>query len=129
MNAVIVLVAATFLAASCSRGEPDKQVPAASPRPGKDPEAAKRLIAEGATVIDVRSPEEFQDGHLPNATNIPVDEVERRLADVDKLTGGDRAKPVVVYCARGSRAAKAKATLDGAGYQRVVNGGGLDDLQ
>ena len=129
MNAVIALLAALFLAASCSRGEPEKQAPPTAPRPGKDPAAAKRMIAEGATVIDVRSPDEFQSGHLPNAVNIPVDEFDQRLAEVDKLVGGDHGKAVVVYCARGSRAARAKATLDGAGYQRVVNGGGLDDLQ
>lgn len=129
MTTVLVLLAASFLAASCSRGEPEKQAPTTASKPSKDPEAAKRMIAEGATVIDVRSPEEFQGGHLPNATNIPVDEFEKRLGDVEKLTGGDRAKPVVVYCAKGGRAAKAKQVLDGAGYQRVVNGGGLDDLQ
>lgn len=128
LTALIAVVAALFLAASCSRGE-DKPAPPPAPRPSKDPEAAKRLIAEGATVIDVRTPGEFQGGHLPSAVNIPVDEVERRLAEVEKLTGGDHAKPVVVYCAKGSRAAKAKQVLEGAGFQRVVNGGGLDDLE
>jgi rhodanese-related sulfurtransferase len=129
MNVVIVLLATIFLAFSCSRGEPDKQAPPATPRPSKDPEAAKRLIGEGATVIDVRSADEFQSGHLPDAVNIPVDEVGGRLAEVDKLVAGDKAKPVVVYCAKGGRAAKAKQVLEEAGYERVVNGGGLDDLE
>ena len=80
-------------------------------------------------MIDVRTPAEFKGGHVPNATNIPVDEVERRLAEVDKLTGGDRAKPVVLYCGKGGRAAKAKQVLESAGYERVINGGGFDDLQ
>lgn len=131
MNVLVPLLATLSLAAGCSRSEPEKQAPPppTAPRPAKDPETAKRMIGEGATVIDVRSPEEFQSGHLPSAVNIPVDEFAGRLAEVDKLVGGDRGKPVVVYCAKGSRAAKAKQVLDGAGYQRVVNGGGLDDLQ
>ena len=129
MNALIVLLAAIFLAASCTRSEPEKQAPPAAPKPAKDPDAANQLIADGAVVIDVRTAEGYQAGHLPNAVNIPVDEVESRLADADKLVGGDHAKPVVVYCAKGGRAAKAKQVLENAGYQRVVNGGGLDDLQ
>jgi len=48
---------------------------------------------------------------------------------VDKLVGGDKTKPVVVYCARGGRAQKAKDQLDAAGYTHVVNGGGYDDLR
>ena len=125
---LLVLVASVGLAVGCSRSEPEQQPQRAAQRV-QDPEAAKRLIGQGAVVIDVRSPGEYEGGHVANATNIPVDEVERRLAEVEKLTGGDRTKPVVVYCGKGSRAAKAKQILDAAGYTGVVNGGGLDDLQ
>ena len=81
MSSVIVLLATIFLVASCSRGEDDKPAPPTAPRPAKDPETAKREIAAGATVIDVRSPDEYAGGHLPNATNIPVDEVEKAEAN------------------------------------------------
>lgn len=121
-----------FLAAAsgCSRSEPPPSpTPAAPVKASKDPAAAKKLIAAGAVVLDVRTADEFAEGHLPQATNIPVDTVAQRVAEVDKLVGGDKAHPVVVYCAAGSRAAKAKQTLDAAGYSHVVNGGGLDDLQ
>ena len=104
---------------------------AAKPAPSaaKDPAAAKKLIGEGAVVIDVRTPDEFAEGHLPQATNIPVAELPQRLAEVDALVKGNKAQPVVVYCAAGARAGKAKQALDGAGYSQVVNGGGRDDLQ
>jgi len=95
----------------------------------KDPAAARALIAKGATVIDVRTTEEFADGHVPSATNIPVQSFGAHLGDVDKLVGGDKTKPVVLYCGVGARAAKAKTALEAAGYTNVVNGGGLDDLQ
>jgi rhodanese-related sulfurtransferase len=92
----------------------------------KDPTAAKQLIAQGATVLDVRNPDEYAGGHLPQATNLPINSLD--VAAVDKLTGGDKSKPVVVYCAKGGRAQKAKDKLEAAGYTHVVNGGGYDDL-
>ena len=45
-----------------------------------------------------------------------------------QLVGGDKAKPVVVYCASGARSRKAQQQLEAAGYTNVVNGGGYDDL-
>jgi len=95
----------------------------------KDPATARSLIASGATVLDVRTPEEFAGGHVASATNLPVDDVTARMAEVDKLVAGDKTKPVVVYCARGGRAQKAKETLEAAGYTHVVNGGGYSDLK
>jgi phage shock protein E len=123
---LITLLAALALA-SCSRNEPvvDRSPTAST---AKDPAAAKKMIEAGAVIVDVRTAEEFSDGHLPNAVNVPVQELPNRLAEVEKLVGGDRDKPIVVYCAAGGRAAKAKAQLDAAGYTRVINGGGYDDL-
>lgn len=105
------------------RAEPVQVAP-----PSKDPVTARALIASGAVVIDVRTADEFADRHLANAVNLPVDELSGRLAELDRLVGGDRTRPVVVYCSAGKRAARAKAQLEAAGYTRVVNGGGLDDL-
>jgi phage shock protein E len=93
----------------------------------KDPAQAKQLIANGATVLDVRTPDEYKDGHLEQATNLPIQGFD--VGAVDKLVGGDKTKPVVVYCAKGGRAQKAKDALDAAGYTHVVNGGGYDDLR
>ena len=94
-----------------------------------DSAVARDLIDKGAVVLDVRTTDEFKDDHLEKAVNIPVQDFSKRIAEVDKLTGGDKSKPIVVYCGAGARAAKAKEQLDAAGYKVVVNGGGLDDLQ
>lgn len=102
------------------------------PKPGAnriDPAAARDLIDKGAVVLDVRTTEEYAEDHLPSSVNIPVQDFAARIAEVEKLTGGDKTKPIVVHCGSGARAAKAKAQLDAAGYTTVVNGGGLDDLQ
>ncbi len=116
----------------CSSSKEDKPSPSptattTAPKP-KDPAAARALIAKGATVIDVRTTGEFEEVHLPQATNIPIDDLGGRLAEVDALVGGDKTKPVVVYCASGGRSRKAQQQLEAAGYTQVVNGGGYDDL-
>jgi|PlaIllAssembly_1097288.scaffolds.fasta_scaffold151364_1 phage shock protein E len=120
--------------AACSKSDPPaKSQPATAaaatmPSAGKDPAAAKKLLAEGVVVVDVRTPGEFSGGHVANATNIPVQELAQRIAEVDKLVGGDKTRPVVVYCRSGNRSAKAKQALESAGYTHVVNGGGYDEL-
>lgn len=82
-------------------------------QPTLDPELHHRqLVAEGALLLDVRSPAEFQRGHLTLAANIPADELRARIADV-----GTTQRPVVVYCETGARSAQASAVLTGAGYQ------------
>ncbi len=135
MRTVLVAVVSATLVSllasgpGCSRSEPTPaSAPAATPS-RKDPATARKMIAEGAAVVDVRTPGEFAEEHLPGAINVPVDSLREHLAEIDKLVGGDKARPVVVYCAAGSRAAKAKGVLEEVGYQRVVNGGGLDDLR
>lgn len=79
---------------------------------------AKKLVAEGALLLDVRSQEEFDDEHILGATNIPVNELQAKLASLPK------DKPIVVYCAIGGRATKAAAMLADAGYS-VRNLGGM----
>jgi rhodanese-related sulfurtransferase len=138
MDALRIGALGVLLAASaCSRSEPGHEPPAktAAPTPAtpakaaKDPAAARKLIGEGALVLDVRTPDEYREGHVPTSTNIPVTEVPDRLADIEKLVAGDKSKPIVVYCAAGGRAAKAKRALEEAGFKNVVNGGGYDDLR
>ncbi len=86
-------------------------------------------MARAVLVLDVRSPEEFATGHLARAENVPVDEVAARLDEVAAKLGGDKSKPVAVYCAKGGRAAKAKTALEQAGFTNVTNAGGYEALR
>jgi rhodanese-related sulfurtransferase len=95
--------------------------------PDHDPALAHKLVAAGAVLLDVRSPDEFNDKHLPGAVNIPVGDLGGRLDEVKKLSGGDTQKPIVVYCASGNRAGRAKNVLSGAGFQQVTNLGSIGD--
>lgn len=94
--------------------------------PDKDPELAHRLVRSGAVLLDVRSPPEYAERHISGAVNVPVDDLPNRTADVAKLTSDDKNKPIVVYCASGARAARAKTMLLAEGYRQVTNLGGID---
>jgi phage shock protein E len=72
-------------------------------------------------VIDVRSKLEFWMGHLPGATNIPVDRLPEGL---DGLGFTPKSR-ILVYCASGMRSAQAASILKAVGYTQVVDGGGM----
>ena len=84
--------------------------------------AVLERIKAGATVVDVRSVEEFADGAYPGALNIPVQDLMRRAGELPK------GKPVVLYCASGARSAMGVRMLKASGFTDVVNGGGLGDM-
>lgn len=93
-----------------------------------DPKLANELVRkQGALLLDVRSQGEFDSGHVEGATLIPVDELESRLAEIETATGGDKTKPIVVYCRSGRRSATAKQTLLAAGYTQVSDLGGMSN--
>src|SRR4029079_18065616 len=77
---------------------------------------ARKLVAAGARLLDVRSAEEFAGGHLPGAVNIPVQELDRRLAEV-----GPRDSELVLYCRSGHRSGRAAELLRAHGFTRVHN--------
>jgi len=64
-------------------------------------------------VLDVRSPEEFREGHVPGAVNVPYDQIAARIAEVPK------DKDVVLYCRSGRRAGIAADVLAANGYTRL----------
>ncbi len=79
-------------------------------------------IKQGATILDVRSPEEFQGGHATGAINIPLDRIN------DRLSGIDRSKPVITCCRSGARSGAAADILRSAGFE-VYNGGPWQNVQ
>jgi len=130
-TSLMLLLLTLPLAPACSKEPPAP--PAAGAAQGKaalpdrDPALAHRLVGEGAVLLDVRTPEEYGERHLDGAVNIPVGDLGGRLSEVEKLTGGDKNKPIVVYCQTGGRAARAKTALVEAGYTQVTNVGGIGD--
>lgn len=83
-----------------------------------------QLVKKGAIILDVRSKEEFKDGHIKGSINIPVHELRNNL---NKLK--DKSKPIITCCASGMRSGSAKSLLISNGYVKVHNGGGWNSLQ
>jgi len=79
--------------------------------------------ANNTTMVDVRTQEEFTEGHFPNAINIPLDQVEQRINEFKKMK-----KPIIAYCRSGNRSGKAVSILKQNGINDAINAGGLDDL-
>ena len=65
-------------------------------------------VSEGAALVDVRTPREFKQGHLPGAVNIPISDLGSRVAEIGPAR-------VVVYCASGIRSKKAARMLKAQG--------------
>ena len=74
--------------------------------------------------IDVRSPQEYKQGHFEDALNIPFMQIMQQITDVTT----DKQAKIRLYCTVGTRAQIAKQILDNMGYENVVNEGGLKDL-
>jgi len=80
-------------------------------------------IKEGATVVDVRTPEEYAANHFNGSINIPLSEIPDRLKDF-----GASKNPIIVYCQSGRRSAKAKIILVEKGFLDVTDGGALSNM-
>jgi len=93
------------------------------PPPGVvDGATAQRLQARGVTVLDVRTPMEFEAGHVPGAVNIPYDQVAARIAEL-----GPRDRPVLLYCRTGRRSGIAAAELARLGFTAVYDFRSISD--
>jgi rhodanese-related sulfurtransferase len=82
----------------------------------------KTLVKEGAMIIDVRSPAEFNGGHIKGAVNIPLQAIQSSFNKIPKN------KVIITCCASGMRSGSAKSLLKAAGYN-VHNGGGWMSLK
>lgn len=111
---VLILGALPFLAALSGCAPQDVSY--------ADPDALSKLVRdrdEPYLLVDVRTAEEYAAGHIPTAVNIPVDVIAAQppTKDLSAL--------IVLYCRSGNRSATAKKALDGLGYRRVVDFGGV----
>ena len=80
-------------------------------------DALKKINDREITAIDVRSPEEFAQGHIPGAINIPHNALDKHQETLAKLRG----KPILLYCRSGRRAGMAEAQLAESGFNQVYH--------
>jgi rhodanese-related sulfurtransferase len=89
-----------------------------------DASRARKYLLEGATSLDVREKDEYRDGHVEGALNVPLGEL---AANAHLIP---RDKPVLVYCGHGERASTAASLLEMAGFRDLINlDGGLGAWQ
>lgn len=85
-------------------------------------EVLKKQIADGAFLVDVRTPEEFKSGSAKGAVNIPLDTVMQNLKHFEGKSH------IVVFCRSGNRSGQAKSILESNGFKNVTNGGTWQDV-
>lgn len=103
-----VLVLITILLTGCSNGKADSS-------------ELNSIMADGNYIIvDVRTKEEYEELHIKDAINIPLDEINDSISL-------DKTKKILVYCKSGNRSEKAFASLLNLGYD-VYNLGGINDI-
>ena len=75
------------------------------------------IILKGAIIVDVRSPQEYEEGHLEGAILLPEYDIKKKAREVLQ----DKNKDIVVYCSSGTRSKKAQEELNDMGYMKVYN--------
>ena len=74
-------------------------------------EEARSLLEDGAQLVDVRVAHEWDAGHIPGASHLPLEELSSRSDELD------RGRPVILYCRGGTRSSMAAEALQGAGFE------------
>lgn len=84
---------------------------------------AYRMAHEDKTVflIDVRTKAEYDEGHVPGALLIPLNQIEQEI----EKTAADKDAKIILYCRSGNRSGQAQAALERMGYTNVSNAGGV----
>ena len=91
-----------------------------------DIEELKKMIDKDAILLDVRSPQEYKEGHLEGSYLIPEYELKAKAQEILL----DKERPIIVYCSSGNRSKKAQKLLEKMGYKNVYNlYGGLEEIE
>ncbi|GEM56582.1 sulfurtransferase [Flavobacterium branchiophilum] len=81
------------------------------------------IINDNAFLVDVRSKDEYESGHVEGSVNIPLDQVQANMAQFKNQ------KNIVVFCRSGNRSGQAKVILERNGIQNVTNGGTWQEVR
>ena len=90
----------------------------------KDPDINQGVkeyrATDGAVLLDVRTPDEYRQGHIPGSKNVPLQSIDKVADMID-----NKATPIFVHCLSGARSRQAAAVLQQMGYSNVKNIGGI----
>ena len=83
---------------------------------------AEEYLRNGAIIVDVRNPNEYESGHLMRALNMPLDRIEMLAGSMVR----DKNKALLLHCSSGVRSSMAKKKLEALGYKNVFNLGSYE---
>jgi rhodanese-related sulfurtransferase len=89
----------------------------------KNEEKLRQMVAAGALLVDVRTPEEFKSGSVNGALNIPLNDIQSKASQLKNEKG------IILFCRSGSRSGMAKMILEARGVKNVCNGGPWQNVQ
>ena len=92
---------------------------------GCSSDAVSKSVEKNAVLLDVRTPEEFQQKHISGAVNLPLAEIDDRASAVI----ADKSTPVYVYCRSGRRSKSAMSKLLQQGYGKVTDLGSMENAE
>jgi phage shock protein E len=122
---LVLALASVFVAGACSSSDTGTDVTDTGTEAVRTVAAAAAVgMLDARTVIDVRSAEEFDAGHVVGAINIDVEASDFGT----KISALDPEDPYLVYCRSGRRSALAADTMADAGFTDIVDAGGLEPL-
>ena len=123
MKKILIILLSLLLLAGCAPSAPEAEKPLTYRQIGMEEAIAMMEKEEGYIILDVRTAEEFEDKHIPNAINIPNEAIGTEpiseLPDKDQL--------ILIYCRSGNRSKQASEKLVAQGYSNIVEFGGIID--
>ena len=82
-----------------------------------DEKDMNRILSEGAILVDVRSPQEYEEGHMEGAILLPEYDIKKKAS----MLLPNKNMNIIVYCSSGTRSKKAQEELNNMGYTKVYN--------
>lgn len=122
----LMMVMVLLLSFGCGKTDktPDKDSTGGTINEVITSEEAKIMMDKSlGVIVDVRTPEEFNEGHIENAINLPVDEIEDRALEVLP----NKKETYLLYCRSGNRSAQGAKILENMGYEIIYDFGGIND--
>ena len=118
---LVLSMALVVMLCSCKDSEKFKNI---------TPDEAAEMMAtgNGYVVVDVRSKEEYDKGHIPGAINVPIDSLKQDIRNNEAIPElADKKKVYMIYCRSGRRSNEAAKLLSGFGYKHIYEFGGIID--
>lgn len=120
---VILIVAAFFMTSGCGEGQSNMDTDVTFKSISME-EGRKIIESEsGYIILDVRTKEEYDEGHIPGAVNVANEDISTTNQSIEQLP--DKNQKILVYCRSGNRSKQAAKKLAVMGYNNVVEFGGI----